>query len=109
MHEMLVHNWMTSSQTPPGIDQARKRVWSRLESMTQPTRANQIWNSFTWFFVQPIRTLGFSVALLFLVVIVGHVIPSQLQVQKWQQTQAVLDTEVLILEQENELLEYVLN
>ena len=105
---MLIHNWLASSHEPSGIEAARKRVWSRLELTTRPSIIHRFWTGFAWFFMQPIRTAAFSVALLVIVVMVGHILPTQLREQRWQRTQALLDIEVSILDEENQLLEYVL-
>jgi len=108
MYEMLVQNWLTSSIEPKGIDAAKKRVWAELERRARPTTFERAWKGFTWFFTQPIRTAAFSLALLMIAVMVGHVLPTQLREQRWQRTQALLDIEVSILEEENQLLDYVL-
>ncbi len=107
MCEMLVQNWLTSSSNPRGVEAVKKRVWSKLQQAAQPSPLARAWRGFSWFFTQPIRTVAFSLVLLMVVLVIGHILPTHLRYQRWQRTQAYLDIEVAILEQENQLLEYV--
>lgn len=108
MSNMIVTNWLASPLDPTTTSKARRRVWSRMKLTDAPSSMSQFGRALTWFFSHPVRTVAFSMASLVLVLMVGYVMPTQARIKRWQQTQEILTLEVAVLEQEVELLEYVL-
>lgn len=108
MHEMLINNWLTSDYDSQSVHKAKQRVWLKIERLTRPSLASRIWMAFAWLFMQPIRTTAFTLVLLLIAVSVGHILPTRLRAERWQQTEELLDMEMSVLENETQLLEYVL-